>query len=110
MLRSIYGSGLYVAGIGLLGMGVGWLVRHTAGAISAVLAVLLVIGNMVTLIPGTVGDWLEKAAPGNAGSVIASPTPFNPNLLDAWPGFAVFVAEIALIGALAVWAVRRRDA
>lgn len=110
MLRALYGSGLYVAGIGLLGMGVGWLVRHTAGAISAVLAVLLVIGNMVTLIPGAVGDWLEKGAPGNAGSVIASPTPFNPNLLDAWPGFAVFVAEIAFIAALAVWAVRRRDA
>ncbi len=110
VLRAMYGSGLYVAGVGLLTLAVGFLVRHTAAAISLVLALLLVVGNMVNLVPGEVGEWLVKLMPGNAGSVISSPVPFNPNLLDAWPGFAVFVAEIAVVLGLAWYAVRRRDA
>jgi len=110
MLRALYGSGLFMAGIGLMSAGVGWLVRHTAGTISSVLAVLMVIGNMVALVPGTLGDWLMKAAPGNAGGAIATPVPFNPEILDAWPGFGVFAAEVALVLGFAYLAVRRRDA
>ncbi|GAA5155602.1 ABC transporter permease [Nocardioides marinquilinus] len=110
VLRAIVGSGLYVAGIGLLTAAVGFVVRHTAGTISLVLAVLLVVGNMVMLVPGTVGEWLEKLMPGNAGGAIASPVPFNPNLLDAWNGFGVFALEVAAVCLLAWTTVRRRDA
>jgi ABC-2 type transport system permease protein len=35
---------------------------------------------------------------------------FNPNLLDAWPGFGVFVAEIGVLLVLATALLRRRDA
>jgi ABC-2 type transport system permease protein len=110
VLRSMYGSGLYLAGIGLLTIGVGFLMRHTAGTISVVLALLLVVGNMVMLVPGGLGEFLEKVMPGNAGGAIATPVPFNPNLLDAWPGFAVFGAEIAVILVAAYAVLRRRDA
>lgn len=110
VLRSMYGSGLYIAGVGLLTLAVGFLVRHTAAAISIVLALLLVIGNMVNLVPGEVGEWLVKLMPGNAGSVVSSPVPFNPNLLEPWTGFAVFAAEVAVLLGLAWVAVNRRDA
>ncbi len=110
VLRAMYGSGLYLAGVGVFTLAVGFLVRHTAAAVSIVLALFLVVGNMVNLVPGEVGEWLVKLMPGNAGSVIASPTPFNPNLLDAWPGLAVFAAEIAVLMGLAWYALRRRDA
>lgn len=110
VLRATYGSGLYLAGIGLLTAGVGFLVRHTAGTISAVLALLLVVGNMVVLVPGAVGDVLVKVMPGNAGSAIASPVPFNPDLLDAWTGLGVLALEAALVLAAAWAVVRRRDA
>ena len=36
VLRSMYGSGLYLAGIGLFTVAVGFLLRHTAGTISIV--------------------------------------------------------------------------
>jgi ABC-2 type transport system permease protein len=110
VLRAMYGSGLYVAGVGLLTAAVGFLVRHTAGTISIVLALLLVIGNMVMLVPGSLGDVLMKVMPGNAGSAIASPAPFNPDLLGAWTGLGVFAAEIAVLLGLAWFVVRRRDA
>ena len=110
VLRSMYGSGLYLAGIGLFTVAVGFLLRHTAGTISVVLALMLILGNMVNLVPGTFGEWLTKLMPGNAGSVVATPVSFNPNLLDAWTGFAVFGSETAVLLAAAYVVLRRRDA
>jgi ABC-2 type transport system permease protein len=110
VLRSMYGSGLYLAGIGLFTVAVGFLLRHTAGTISVVLALMLILGNMVNLVPGTFGEWLTKLMPGNAGSAVATPVSFNPNLLDAWPGFAVFGLETAVLLGAAWLLVRRRDA
>lgn len=110
VLRSMYGSGLYLAGIGLFTVAVGFVLRHTAGTISIVLALMLILGNMMNLVPGAIGEWLVKLMPGNAGSALAAPVSFNPNLLDPWPGFAVFAVETALLLGLAWALVRRRDA
>ncbi|MGY2065239.1 ABC transporter permease subunit [Blastococcus sp. SYSU DS0619] len=110
VLRSLLGSGLYMAGIGLFAAAVGLLVRHTAAALSIVLALLLVVGNMVMLLPGAWGEWATKLMPGNAGSVVATPVSFNPNLLEPWTGFAVFCAEVAAVLAVGYLVLRRRDA
>jgi ABC-2 type transport system permease protein len=110
VLRSMFGSGLYLAGLGLLAAAVGLLVRHTAAALSAVLALVFVVGNMVFLLPGAWGEWIGKLMPGNAGSGVAAPVSFNPNLLDPWVGFAVFTGEVAAVLAVAYLVFRRRDA
>jgi ABC-2 type transport system permease protein len=110
VLRSVYGSGLYMAGLGLLSVAAGFLLRHTAAVISLVLAVVFVIGNMANLIPGDFGLWTMRLMPGNAGSAVAAPVSFNPNLLDAWPGFGIFAAEIGVLLLAALALVRRRDA
>ncbi len=110
VLRSMYGSGLFLAGIGLFTVAVGFVLRHTAGTISIVLALMLILGNMANLVPGQVGEWLVKLMPGNAGSAVAAPVSFNPNLLDPWPGFGAFMLETAVLLALAWVLVRRRDA
>jgi ABC-2 type transport system permease protein len=110
VLRAMYGSGLYLAGIGLFTIAVGFLLRHTAGTISVVLALMLILGNMVNLVPGEFGEWLVKLMPGNAGSAISTPVSFNPDLLDPWTGFAVFGLETAALLGLAWATVRNRDA
>jgi ABC-2 type transport system permease protein len=110
VLRAMYGSGLYLAGIGLFTVAVGFLLRHTAATISAVLALMLILGTMVNLVPGEFGLWLTRLMPGNAGSALATPVSFNPDLLAPWTGFAVFVLETAVLLALAWVAVRKRDA
>jgi ABC-2 type transport system permease protein len=38
------------------------------------------------------------------------PESFNPLLLDPWPGFAVFAAEVAVVLAVAAVTFSRRDA
>lgn len=84
--------------------------RHTAAALSVVLALVFVVGNMAFLLPGEWGEWVAKLLPGNAGSPVAVPVSFNPDLLEPWTGFAVLVAEVAVVLAVAVTVFRRRDA
>jgi ABC-2 type transport system permease protein len=110
VLRAMFGSGLYMAGLGLLAAAVGLLVRHTAAALSIVLAVVFVVGSMVFLLPGAWGEWIGKLMPGNAGSPITAPVSFNPNVLEPWPGFAVFTAEVAVMLLISWVTFRRRDA
>ncbi len=110
VLRALFGSGLYLAGLGLFAAAVGLLIRHTAAALSTVLALVFVVGSMAFLLPGTWGEWIAKLLPGNAGSGVATPVSFNPQLLDPWVGFAVFAGEVAAL-ALVAWQVfRHRDA
>jgi ABC-2 type transport system permease protein len=110
VLRSMFGSGLYMAGLGLLAAAVGLLVRHTAAALSIVLGIVFVVGTMVFLLPGAWGEWIGKLMPGNAGSAVTTPVSFNPNVLDPWPGFAVFTAEVAVVLLVGWITFRRRDA
>lgn len=108
--RSMYGSGLFLAGLGLLSLAVGFLVRHTAAALSSVLALIFVVGNLVLLIPGELGEWITKLMPGNAAGSMATPVEFNPNLLDPWTGFAVFMAEVAVLMVAGLLVFKNRDA
>ena len=110
VLRSLLGSGLYLAGLGLFAMAIGLLIRHTAAALSIGLALVFVVGNMAFLLPGTWGEWVAKLMPGNAGSAVATPVSFNPQLLDPWVGFAVFSGEVAALLLVAFVVFRRRDA
>ena len=110
VLRAMAGSGLYMAGLGLFAAAVGLLVRHTAAALSVVLGLVFVVGNMTFLLPGTWGEWVGKLMPGNAGSRVATPESFNPLLLDPWVGFAVFLAEVAAVLAVGAVVFSRRDA
>jgi ABC-2 type transport system permease protein len=110
VLRALLGSGLYMAGLGLFAAAVGLLVRHTAAALSIVLTLVFVVGNMAFLLPGAWGEWTAKLLPGNAGSGVATPVSFNPQLLDPWTGFAVFSAEVAALLLVGFLVFRRRDA
>jgi len=110
VLRAMYGSGLFLAGLGVLGVAVGFLVRHTAAAISVLLAQLFVVETLVMLIPGSFGDWVAKVMPGNAGLQVASPVSFIPDMFDPWVAFAVFLAEVAALWTTAWWLLEKRDA
>src|ERR671917_2093926 len=55
VLRSILGSGLYMAGLGLFAAAVGLLVRHTAAALAVVLGLVFVLRNLAVVLPGAWG-------------------------------------------------------
>ncbi len=110
VLRTLIGGGLYLSVLGIFGLALGMVMRHTAGAVTVGLALIFVVGNLVALLPGAMGEWLTKLMPGNAGSAIANVESFNPNLLEPWTGFAVFSGQTLLLLIVAGVLFARRDA
>ena len=110
VIRAMFGSGLYLAVLGLFAAAFAFLVRHTAAAMSITLAMIFVVGNLIMLIPGETGEWLTKVMPGNAGGSIATVVNFNPEALGPWTGFGVFCLETAVLLGLAAVRFARRDA
>jgi hypothetical protein len=111
VLRAVIGSGLMVPVLGLLALGIGTIVRHTAGAITTYVAALLVLPLIVEALPSSVADPIMKFLPFRISDVMATVGPVNTaKAFDPWVGFALLggYALVALVvgGILMV----RRDA
>ena len=100
------GSGLYLAGIGVLGIAVGALMRNTAGAISIVVATLLIVPGLARLVlPDSWNTTLTPYLPSSAGSAFTSVT--GSDTLLAWgAGAAVFVGWLVVLLAGAAVLIR----
>jgi len=110
VIRAIIGLGLYLGMIGLFALAIGALIRHTAGALTAVVAVVLVANALAGLIPGRAGTYISAYLPSNAGLEILSSGRWAGNVLSPWQGYAVLCAWTVLLMALAAGLLIRRDA
>jgi ABC-2 type transport system permease protein len=109
VLRAVLAAGFYGACVALIGIAVGFLVRSTATAIGTLLGLLMLAPLLVDLVPGTVGETLTKILPSNAGEAMMSVTSPE-SLLSPMLAFAVLVAWVVGLLAIAALALRRRDA
>lgn len=111
-LRSVAGTGLYLAVFGLLSLGLGTLIRRTAGALTILIALLIFLPVAVGALPASWQDHLTPYLPSVAGQMIIGRTKFTPpgHLLSPWTGFAVFCAYTAAVLVAAGVALYRRDA
>ena len=107
--RIILGGALYLTVVGLLGLGLAAILRSTAGAISTIFGLLLVVPILVQFLPS---DWRADVSPylpSTAGSGIFR-LQAEPGSLAPWTGFALFAGYtvVALVAGAVV--LRRRDA
>lgn len=109
VLRAVLGVGVYLTCTGLIGGALGWIVRSTAGAISALVGILLIVPVLVQFIPGSVGNGVNKFLPGEAGQAFLTTEPLD-NTLAPWAGLGVLVLWAVLAFAIAVRIVLKRDA
>lgn len=109
VLRAVLGAALYLTVIGLLGLGLGALLRNTAGGISALFGVLFVLPIIVRFLPASWADPIDKYLPSTAGEAITH-VHTAPGALAPWTGFGLFCGYAAFILALAAIRLRRRDA
>ncbi|WP_406282617.1 ABC transporter permease [Embleya sp. NBC_00896] len=63
LFRSLVGGSLYLAVIGLFGLGLGVLLRHSAGAITALLGVILLPMIIGPFLPASVGEKVMEYSP-----------------------------------------------
>jgi len=110
VLRAVFGGGLYLTLIGLLGLFIGVLLRRTPGALAALFGILLVVPVAVRLLPGKLSDHVAEFLPDSGGEQIFKLLRGGPYTLGPWQAFAVDVGYVAVAAAAAFVLVRRRDA
>jgi ABC-type transport system involved in multi-copper enzyme maturation permease subunit len=109
VLRAVIGAALYLSVIGLFGVGLGWLVRHTAGAISTLFGILLILPILARVLPAPWSDDVSKWLPSDAGQAIFG-VRIEGTSLGPWSGFALLCGYVAVVLVLGAIAVVRRDA
>jgi ABC-2 type transport system permease protein len=106
--RVVVGGALYLTLAGLFGLGLGAIVRNTAGGIGAFAAILFVIPPVLTLLPSSWDDAISPYLPSNAGQAImqfGAPD----HTLRPWTGLALFTGYTAGVIAAAAVLLWRRD-
>lgn len=109
VLRAVIGTGLYLTVVGLLGVGLGWIIRSTAGAIGTVFGILLVLPALGEFLPSNWAPHVDPYLPSNAGRSVTELTTHSP-FLGPWAGFGLFCAYAAAAIIIGAIVVRRRDA
>ena len=108
--RAVLGGILYLTVLGLFALAVGGLIRHTAGAIATVIALVLVVPPLISLIPGTIANHIHGYLPTVAGQLVAQTSQQPADVLSPWQGFGVFCLWTAVLLAACGWLLVRRDA
>jgi ABC-2 type transport system permease protein len=109
VLRAILGGGLYVLASAMFGFALGSIIRHTAGAITAVVGLLFVAPPLVTLLPGDWGNTISTHFLSNAGQRITEVV-HTPGQLGPWGGYLTLTVEWIAPLIIGAWLIRRRDA
>jgi ABC-2 type transport system permease protein len=109
VLRAVLGAGVYLTIVGLLGLGIAAIVRRTAGAITVLVGLVLVIPLLAQALPSPWNHDIAKYFPSQLGEALFS-VRADPNLLS--PATALGVAALWLIATYttATILLTRRDA
>ncbi|MDA1362135.1 hypothetical protein O1R50_21090 [Glycomyces luteolus] len=106
--RAVIGTAVVLTGSGLLGIGLGALMRSTPGAITTLFGVMFLLSGIAALlIPDSWSDVVQYLPSNAAGAFTAVAQ--GDNDLAPWAGLSVFLGYVvALIGA-AAWQLKRSD-
>jgi ABC-2 type transport system permease protein len=108
--RAIFGGALYLTLIGLMAVGLGFLIRNTAGAIATLFGIVLVLPLLTNALPTPYSTDVAKYLPLNAGTQILTTINPDPSMLGPWAGIGItaLYALIALVAGAVM--LKRRDA
>jgi ABC-2 type transport system permease protein len=105
--RAVIGAALYLTVVGLFGLGLGAILRNTAGGIASFAAIMFVLPPLMNVLPSSWNHAASPYLPLAAGESILSITPGNN--LSPWAGFALFCGYAAAALAVAAVLLVRRD-
>ncbi|MHB1521155.1 MAG: ABC transporter permease [Ferrimicrobium sp.] len=109
VLRAVVGTGLYMAILALFALGLGVIVRHTAGAITTFVALVLVLPLLVTALPTSLSNDINRYLPFTIGQTMMS-VHSQPNTFGAWAGLGILAIYTVIIFVIANWRLTSRDA
>jgi ABC-2 type transport system permease protein len=115
VLRAVAGGGLYLALLGLFALGLATIIRHTAGAISAFVGVLLILPLITQAFPSSIRNAIGKFEPAQIGNAMTSVNTshlqqgYMPSF-SPWAGMALMFGYAAVTLGIGGWLMMRRDA
>jgi ABC-type transport system involved in multi-copper enzyme maturation permease subunit len=109
VFRAVCGATAYLVFVGLLGLGLGTILRRTAGAIATLFGLVLVLPLLALALPSPWNHDVSKILPGQAGQALFAVRP-DVDLLSPGVGALVCVAWLIATYAIATVLLSRRDA
>ena len=110
VLRAVMMAGAYVCLSGLFGLGLGAIIRHTAGGITAAIGVIFALPFLLLPLPDSVRDSIAKFLPEQiAASSITAVVP-EPHNLSPWAGLGMLCLYAAILLGVGAFLLARRDA
>ncbi len=106
--RSVIGGAVYLMLVGIFALGIGAIVRNTAGAIATFAGIFFVIPPLMNILPSNWNDAISKYLPSEAGRQLFSLT-HDANSFSPGAGALLFVGYCALTLAIAAVLLVRRD-
>jgi len=107
VLRAVVLSGAYLAMVGLIGVGLGAAIRHSAAAIGALVGLFFVLP---TLLAGLTGTTLSKFMPTWIFSSSLGVSKPVADVLSPWAGLTVLCLYVVAALGIGGWLLTRRDA
>jgi len=108
--RAVFGGGLFVCMLGLIGLGLGTIIRHTAGAISAFVAILLVLPIITAALPSQIAQDIRKFMPDRIGVDVLTTKSQDFGSFSPWVGLLIVCIYAVVLLAIGASMLERRDA
>jgi ABC-2 type transport system permease protein len=105
--RSLLGGAVYVMLVGIFALGIGALVRSTAGGIATFAGIFFVIPPLMNILPASWNDAISKYLPSEAGRQLFSLHQGTHSLSPLWGGVLLLGYCAVVVAAAAVLLVRR---
>jgi ABC-2 type transport system permease protein len=115
VLRAVLLSGASFGLIGLLGLGLGAIVRHSGAAIAVVIGGVYVLPTLVSQVARGLGGYMPIDIIGNSltttkPELCPAHADYCPHFLSAWPGLGLLGLYAAAALTAGGWLLARRDA
>jgi len=107
--RVLLGATTYLAGIAMIGVALGFILRSTSGAIGVLVAAVFILPGLLGLLPESFSDSVVKYLPSKLGESMRALNPGD-DLVAVGPAFLIFLAWVVGLLCVAAVLVRRRDA
>jgi hypothetical protein len=106
--RAVIGGALFVTVVGVFALGLGAIVRNTAGGIATFVALMFVLPPLMNVLPQSWNDAISPYLPDSAGRAVFALSK-GPQSLAPWSGFGLFCCYAAASLAIASFLLVRRD-
>ena len=109
VLRAVVGGALYLTVLGAFAIALGAILRRTAGAIAALVGILLILPILTQFLPSPWSDDISKFLPSEAGRGIFHVVIDRPSDFAPWVGFGLFCGYTVILLVVAAVLLVRRD-